>query len=65
MQVLLLLLVALILFLYGWLRFGPLRCPKCRRRVFGYAGVPVGIRRMQFHCNRCDVRFEGHPRLPL
>jgi hypothetical protein len=58
-------LIALALLIYGWFRFGPMRCPACRRLVFGYAGVPVGIRRMQFHCRRCDARFEGHPRLPL
>ena len=58
-------LIAAIALLYGWLRFGPLRCPRCRRLVHGYPGVPVGIRRMQFHCRHCGERFTGHPRLPL
>ena len=31
----------------------------------GYAGAPIGIRRMQFHCNACGKRFTGHPRLPM
>jgi len=58
-------LVAVLLIGYFWFRFGPLRCPRCRRLVWGYFGVPVGIRRMHFHCPGCETRFEGHKRLPL
>ena len=50
---------------YFWLRFGPMRCPRCGRLVFGYPGIPVGIRRMHFHCKGCGTRFDGHYRLPL
>jgi hypothetical protein len=50
---------------YFWFRFGPLRCPHCRKFVFGYFGIPVGIRRMHFHCKGCGARFDGHKRLPL
>jgi hypothetical protein len=50
---------------YFWLRFGPKQCPRCRRLVWGYPGVPVGIRVMHFHCGRCGQRFTGHKRLPL
>jgi hypothetical protein len=57
--------VALCLFTYVWLRFGPKRCPDCRTLVWGYAGIPVGIRKMHFHCRRCGKRFVGHKRLPL
>jgi hypothetical protein len=50
---------------YFWLRFGPKRCPRCRTWVFGYWGVPVGIRMMHFHCKRCGMRFVGNKRLPV
>src|SRR5437868_4213165 len=49
---------------YFWLRFGPIRCPQCRSWTFGYAGIPIGIRRMHFYCRRCNTRFSGHTRLP-
>ena len=57
--------VLLLLAAYFWFRFGPLRCPRCGRWTFGYAGTPVGIRWMHFHCRKCGTRFSGHPRLPL
>ena len=61
----LLLLVVLPLSLYGWLRFGPKRCPKCGRLTWGAPGVPVGIRHWHFHCKRCGTDFRAHRRLPL
>jgi hypothetical protein len=50
---------------YFWFRFGPPRCPGCGRLTFGYAGTPIGVRWMHFHCQRCGRRFAAHPRLPL
>ncbi len=62
---LLLLVVFFILVSYFWLRFGPKRCPKCGRLVFGVFGPHIGIRRMFFRCKACGTHFEGHRRLPL
>jgi len=50
---------------YFWLRFGPKRCPECRKRVWGVFGPHIGIRKMFFHCKVCGTYFEGHRRLPL
>jgi hypothetical protein len=55
----------LCVFAYFWLRFGPKHCPDCAALVWGYSGIPVGIRMMHFHCRRCGKRFVGHKRLPL
>lgn len=57
--------VFLLVGFYGWLRFGPKRCPKCGKLTMGVWGPPVGIRRMFFRCRVCGTRFEGHKRLPL
>jgi hypothetical protein len=51
--------------LYFWLRFGPLRCPRCRTLNLGMFGPHIGIRRMHFRCRRCGERYTGHARLPL
>jgi hypothetical protein len=50
---------------YFFLRFGPKRCPRCRKLAWGVFGPPIGIRRMHFHCKNCGTYFEGHRRLPL
>ena len=57
--------IALALSAYFWLRFGPKRCPNCRKLAWGVWGLPVGIRRMHFHCKRCGNDLQGHWRLPL
>ena len=50
---------------YFFLRFGPKRCPNCRRWTWGFFGIPVGIRRMHFRCKACGAKFQGNWRLPL
>jgi hypothetical protein len=60
-----LMVVALLFTLYGWLRFGPKRCPKCGRMTWGVPGLPIGIRRWHFHCKGCGADSQGHWRLPL
>ena len=57
--------LTLLLFAYFWLRMGPKRCPNCGKLTWGYWGVPIGIRRMHFHCKACGTRFQGSWRLPL
>ena len=56
---------ALFVAAYGWLRMGPKRCPNCRTLTLGNWGIPVGIRRMHFHCKQCGTKFQGNWRLPL
>ena len=58
-------LFALVLCGYFWLRMGPKRCPDCGKLTWGVWGIPVGIRRMHFHCKACGTRFQGNWRLPV